>query len=193
MAEAMDRYEQIRAESEEKIVQTALELFARRGFVNTSVRMLAEEAGISQGLLYNYFESKQALLHAIFERSMAQVQEGFVAAATVAEPAQALAALIHSAFATVRDNAAFWRLTYQIRMQPEVVTGLGDQVGAWSEAIRSRIEDLLQGAGTPAAPLRARLLFAAIDGAAQHYVLDPVGYPLDEVAEELIALFAENQ
>jgi hypothetical protein len=33
-------------------------------------------------------------------------------------------------------------------------------------------------------------LFAAIDGAAQHWVLDPDGYPLDAVGAEIVRLFA---
>ncbi|MBC8138786.1 MAG: hypothetical protein H8F28_23140 [Fibrella sp.] len=35
----------------------------------------------------------------------------------------------------------------------------------------------------------AALLLAAIDGAAQHYLLAPASYPLDEVADRLIDLF----
>jgi hypothetical protein len=38
----------------------------------------------------------------------------------------------------------------------------------------------------------AALLFALIDGASQHYVLDPKGYPLDEVADGIIALFTRK-
>jgi AcrR family transcriptional regulator len=69
-----EQFEEMRRESRERILRSALALFARRGFANTSVRLLAEEAGVSQGLLYNYFDGKHELLRAIFARSMEGVQ-----------------------------------------------------------------------------------------------------------------------
>jgi AcrR family transcriptional regulator len=178
--------ERIRERSRERILRTALVLFARHGFARTSVRMLAEEAGISQGLLYNYFEGKQALLRAIYERHMEEVGDDFRAAARAGSPDEALAVLVRSAFDTLRARPDFWRLSYQLRMQPEVLAELGDRVGEWGELIRSGMEDLFRRAGAPDAHVRARVLFAAIDGTAQHWVLDPDGYPLDAVADALI-------
>jgi AcrR family transcriptional regulator len=180
--------EQIRELSRERILRTALVLFARHGFARTSVRMLAEEAGISQGLLYNYFEGKQALLRAIFERQMEEVGDDFRAAARAGAPEDALAVLVRSAFETLRARPDFWRLSYQVRMQPEVLAELGDRVGEWAEVIRSGMENVFRLAGAPDAPVRARVLFAAIDGAAQHWVLDAEEYPLDAVANALIRL-----
>ena len=188
MPRTAEQFAQIREQSREKILESALVLFAQHGFASTSIRMLAEEAGISQGLLYNYYDGKQALLRAIFERSMEEVQRSFVEASRASSPAQALSRLVRSAFESVAANPDFWRLSYQIRMQPEVLADLGEHIGAWSEAILSQIEHLLRWAGSSDASVRARLLFAAIDGAAQHYVLDPDGYPLHRVADELIHL-----
>jgi DNA-binding transcriptional regulator YbjK len=43
-------------------VSAALELFARDGFAATPVRPIAAEPGVAQGLLYNDFDGKDALL-----------------------------------------------------------------------------------------------------------------------------------
>ena len=61
------QFEQMREEASQKIKQSALALFARQGFRDTSVASIAEEAGVSKGLIYNYFESKEHLLTVIFE------------------------------------------------------------------------------------------------------------------------------
>lgn len=45
----------------DKILQAALALFAEKGFHTTSVSQIAEAAGVSKGLTYNYFESKEKL------------------------------------------------------------------------------------------------------------------------------------
>ena len=54
----------------EQIMKAALELFAQEGYTNCSISRLASHAGISKGLMYNYFESKEALLIAIIEEGM---------------------------------------------------------------------------------------------------------------------------
>jgi AcrR family transcriptional regulator len=188
MPRSPEQFDEMRERSRERILQSALALFAGRGFGATTVRMIAEAAGVSQGLLYNYYDGKRGLLRAVFERGLEEVREDLVAATVARSPREGLALLVRSAFETLRANPDFWRLSYQLRMQPDVLADLGDQVGAWAEAIRSQIERLLRAAGAADAPVRARSLFAAIDGAAQHYVLDPERYPLGEVADDLIRL-----
>lgn len=185
MPRTPEEFERIRAESREKILDSALELFARHGFAGTPVRTIAESAGVSQGLLYNYFEGKAGLLRAIFERGSVEVR-GTLEAAEAARPSEALAVLVRAAFDAVRRNREFWKLTYQLRMQPDVMADVGPEIVARAGRIRRRIEELLERAGIENAGVRATLLFAAVDGTAQHYVLDPDRYPLDAVASELI-------
>lgn len=189
MPRTAEQLDQIREESREKILQSAIRLFAQHGYAATSIRMIAEDAGISQGLMYNYYPGKQALLRAIFERSMDDVRASLAQASAAATPRQSLERLVRSAFEVVGKNRDFWQLSYQLRMQPEVLAGLGEDVQLWADAIRAQIESLLRTAGSPRAAGEARVLFAAIDGAAQHYVLNPEQYPLDEVAEEIVRCF----
>jgi AcrR family transcriptional regulator len=189
MPRTAEQLEEIKNESRGVILNSALELFAEHGYNGTSVRMIAMEAGVSQGLLYNYYEGKEALLRAIFERSMEDVQASFERAAGGSTPGDRIEGLVRAAFDIVRKNLSFWRLSYQLRMQPGVVEGLGESLRAWSEATRARIEALLRAAEVESPAVQARLLFAAIDGAAQHYALDPRDYPLDQVGDALIQHF----
>jgi AcrR family transcriptional regulator len=50
-----------------QILDTALKIFAARGFKGTSIKDIAEAANISQGLMYHYFASKEGLLEATVE------------------------------------------------------------------------------------------------------------------------------
>jgi len=45
----------------EQIMKTALELFAKKGFYNTTIADIAREMGMSVGNMYNYFPSKESL------------------------------------------------------------------------------------------------------------------------------------
>lgn len=57
--------EQTRAQ----ILDTALELFRERGFEETTMRAIAEAAGLSVGNAYYYFRAKEHLVQAFYERS----------------------------------------------------------------------------------------------------------------------------
>src|SRR5262245_28981195 len=52
----------------EAIMAAALELFIKRGFYGTAVPEIAERAGVGAGTIYRYFESKEALVNAIYRQ-----------------------------------------------------------------------------------------------------------------------------
>jgi len=52
----------------EAILDAALELFAERGFHGTAVPLVAERAKVGAGTIYRYFESKEALVNALYQR-----------------------------------------------------------------------------------------------------------------------------
>ncbi len=60
------QFEEIRESKRSQIIEAAIECFAKRGFDAVSISELAEFAGISKGLMYNYFKSKDELLKNIF-------------------------------------------------------------------------------------------------------------------------------
>ena len=181
--------QRLRSASRALILEHALRLFAEHGYERTSVRMIAEAADISQGLLYNYFDSKDALLRAIFEASVDDVRRSFAAAEAEPDPTRRIERLVRESFEILRHNLLFWRLSYGVRMQPAVLQGLGDSVGGWLTFIHGTLERYLREAGVPDAQLEAAILFALIDGVSQHYVLDPDAYPLGAVADRIVARY----
>jgi AcrR family transcriptional regulator len=50
-----------------RLYDTAMRLIARRGYEATTLRDIAREAGVSVGLLYRYFPSKQAVIIALYD------------------------------------------------------------------------------------------------------------------------------
>ena len=50
-----------------RILETATDLFAEKGYAGTYVREIVENAGVSKPVLYYYFESKEGLFFAILE------------------------------------------------------------------------------------------------------------------------------
>lgn len=63
----MARTPKIVEDRREQIIEAAMRAFAQKGFARTSNRDVANEAGITTGLIYYYFENKEALLRAVLE------------------------------------------------------------------------------------------------------------------------------
>ena len=68
-------HEPERPDKREAILVAALELFAERGFHGTAVPLVAEKAKVGAGTIYRYFESKEALVNAVFRGAKQQVAE----------------------------------------------------------------------------------------------------------------------
>ena len=56
------------ADTKEKILMTALQLFARDGYEAVSVRTIAEELGMTKGALYRHYKNKRDIFDSIVER-----------------------------------------------------------------------------------------------------------------------------
>jgi len=65
-------------DTREKILQAAFTVLSRQGYENTSIKEIAEEAGVAQGLVHYYYKSKQQLVLAVLEFVCKKVELGVV-------------------------------------------------------------------------------------------------------------------
>lgn len=65
----------IRDERREQIKQAALKLFARHGYSGTKTSMIAAEAGISEGLIFRYFKSKDELFTTLVQELIEEAKK----------------------------------------------------------------------------------------------------------------------
>ncbi|RAS75916.1 TetR/AcrR family transcriptional regulator [Priestia endophytica] len=61
---------QIRDERRAQILQAALRVFARRGMVAAKISDIAKEAGLSHGLVYHYFKSKEEIFMTLVQKAL---------------------------------------------------------------------------------------------------------------------------
>jgi AcrR family transcriptional regulator len=62
-------------ETKRKILDAALELFREKGFAQTTMRDIAEKAGMALGAAYYYFDSKEKLVLAYYQSALEEVEE----------------------------------------------------------------------------------------------------------------------
>ena len=59
------QFEEIRNDRKDQLMDAALHIFAEEGYHSASVSQIAKRAGVSKGLMYNYFHSKEEVLRAL--------------------------------------------------------------------------------------------------------------------------------
>ena len=93
------------AARQEQILQAAAGLFAEKGFHRATTREIAEAADVSEGTLYNYFDSKEALLTGILEQlAESQQIEASLDETLPSEGRSFLQAILHNRKTLLREN-----------------------------------------------------------------------------------------
>ena len=80
------RRERRSAETRERLFRSALDLFARKGFTETTVEDITEAADVGKGTFFNYFPSKDHILLAFGEMQLAKLQSAVEQARHTGEP-----------------------------------------------------------------------------------------------------------
>lgn len=118
------QFEEIREEKKTLIMDVALEHFANKGFHATTISHIAKHAGISKGLLYNYFRSKEELLGEIISRSATEIYSSFDLDRDGILSEFEFEHFLRRVFSILRDNRQFWKLIIGIMLQHGVYQNL---------------------------------------------------------------------
>ncbi len=136
-------------QTRERLLDAALALFAERGFEATTTKLIAERAGVPNGLIYYYFGTKEKLLECLLgERTFLPDLQARVTEARAnrdADPRLTLIEICTEFHAALRRNKPFARIiSREAHLRPvasNLVRQLADQVLALIEAF---LEDAQQ-------------------------------------------------
>src|SRR2546429_9455331 len=150
----------------DKILQAAFSVLSREGYENSSIKEIAEEAGVAQGLVHYYFKSKQQLVLAVLAEVCREMKYGDEQGAAGAQAA-------YGKFkAMLKDKEATHALYIQL-----IAVGLHDKElgGGGLDFIRedrSHIEEIVRQvlAEREADPTPARAIASVIDAAGLGYM-----------------------
>jgi AcrR family transcriptional regulator len=132
----------------EQICRAAVVVLAREGYAGTTMRMVAEEAGVSTGMLNHYFSNRQDLLTQslvyVSERSLVR-HSGAIAGL---EPGQGrLEALLDSVLGEDEESEEAWRVWIDVQgaavRLPELRPTIDERLSHWFELIDEALEDIV--------------------------------------------------
>jgi TetR/AcrR family transcriptional regulator, acrAB operon repressor len=188
--EATSRKAEQSQRTRKRLVASATELFARKGYRETSVQQIADAAGISRGSIFWHFGSKEGLLWAVAEELFARWEhEVLVPEVGDATGIEAVLRSLeaHRAFLTGETDAH--RLFYVLMFE-----ALGPRADLAGEYARLHRHFRTLGAawiarGVEAGEVRGDIdpvaisvaIVGALGGIAYQYLLDPDGVDLDRI------------
>jgi AcrR family transcriptional regulator len=132
----------------EQICRAAAAVIAREGFAGSTMRMVAEEAGVSTGMLNHYFASRQDLLTQalvfVSERAQARFRDAIDG---IPPGLERLTALLDSAVADEPQVTETWRVWINaygeaVRL-PELRHTIESRLHSWFELIDYALEGLV--------------------------------------------------
>jgi len=108
----------------QRLLDAAGQRFAQGGFAKTTVEEIARTAGVSKGLVYHHFRSKDEVLRAVLERTIEQWQQLTGSAVINHQPAfiPALRQMAHDTIRWAQHNPMVLAM---IRMDPLVLLSVG--------------------------------------------------------------------
>jgi AcrR family transcriptional regulator len=112
---------QIRNDKQDLLKSVAMKLFAVKGYHETSISQIAKEAGISKGLLYNYYQSKEDLLVALFSDMVALISSLLDPDNDNEITGKEMSEFFDKLIKSLDENRESWILFYQLSMQPVVL------------------------------------------------------------------------
>lgn len=134
-----------------QLLETALALFSERGVDGASMRELARRAGVNVAATYHHFDSKRALLRAVFEElgSLDEIRarlEPDVLALLRTVPAEdAIALVIQISWGRMEENAPYYALLHAevLRGDPVARAVSMEMWDGWG----GQLADIVLGAG----------------------------------------------
>ncbi|MEK3732086.1 TetR/AcrR family transcriptional regulator [Paenibacillus sp. FSL M8-0334] len=139
MPRTPEQYEAMRLATRTKIQTAAMRLFVRQGYGSTNVQHIADQAGISTGLLYRHYNTKEQLFEELVQFAMTGLEELITKFQTSDEPVEDLARFANEVYHDLSAGDDFGHLLL-LMTQSFFSTETDDR----KEALRQLNTNLLQ-------------------------------------------------
>ncbi|MFO8055302.1 MAG: TetR/AcrR family transcriptional regulator [Bacteroidales bacterium] len=189
MPKTEQQFKQMRNNRKAEILDMALHLFATEGYHSTSIAKIAKKAGISKGLVYNYFNSKEDLLAKVVKNASKNVYQYFDLNSDGVLEEKELKDFINGTFQMIKENIHFWRLYLSFAFNPQILEVITHNIPQKSENILEMLVDYFRRQGVND-PMKETVYFVSVlKGVTIQYIVSPEQYPLEDMKERILTQF----
>ncbi|WP_163708246.1 TetR/AcrR family transcriptional regulator [Mangrovibacterium lignilyticum] len=186
MPRTEEQFEQIRKEKKQIIMDVALELFAKNGFHVTSISQIAKQAGISKGLAYNYFKSKNDILEEIIKSGFGEISNLMIPPYDGSITDDEFITFLEHSFDKVGNDIQHWKLFYSLMLQPNIVENFTERYAAAAEPFFSMMHQFITSKGSADPEGDLMIISAMIEGAFLYAVVASGIFPHQQMKQKVI-------
>jgi AcrR family transcriptional regulator len=185
-----EKYSEMRQSARSRIMDAALEIFAQEGYHPASISKIARKAGVSKGLMYNYFESKEELLKAIIFSGIESLSVGFDPNRDGVLTRGEMVHFIRESFRMVKDHPTYWKLYFLVVYQSPAVQLFQDELRGVLNNYLKMMERYFSDLKFENPYVEARLFMSMLDGVCINFLHSPEGFPIDEIKEKIVKMYS---
>ena len=168
-------------------MNAALTIFAQYGYASSSIAQVASEAGISKGLVYNYFSSKECLLKELITEMFSKIVDSLPMPEGDFSDAD-FRNLIDAHLKMAVEDTEMFKLYFSVFSQAHVMDLAIQEAFPKFEPLMTKMTRYYQSKGFKNPLAMMRFMSATIEGIQMHIMIDPEHFPVEEVRKILYQL-----
>ncbi|MEA2042195.1 MAG: TetR/AcrR family transcriptional regulator [Bacteroidota bacterium] len=183
------QFEDIKKQKKKEIMQAALETFGTMGYHAATISQITKKAKISKGLIYSYFDSKEALLKEVVIQGLESIFNIFDPNKDGVLTEDEFEYFIDKMFNVLQNNHKFWKLYFSVLITEEVLEIVEQQITAYIQPFIETLTDYYRRHNKANPEIHATMFGSMLDGVSMGCIIDPKNYPVEEVKKLLIEKF----
>ncbi|MFD7522540.1 TetR/AcrR family transcriptional regulator [Paenibacillus chitinolyticus] len=195
MPRTQEENDRIRQAAKENIRTAAMEVFIEKGYHASVIDDIAKRAGVSKGLMYNYYKGKEDLLAEMVKMRIEEINHVMHTAAALSSPSEQLRHIIEGAINNVKQHPKIYRFYLHLQTQPEKDKILSRYSQMLNEAMADQFEvqcGFFAKLGSADPRMRSLYFSSTLHGMMLMISTYPDGYPVEEIKEQTIRQFCES-
>ncbi|MBM9507867.1 TetR/AcrR family transcriptional regulator [Actinacidiphila acididurans] len=182
--------EELRAQSRERILAAALEVFAEKGYHDATISDITARAGVSRGLLTYYFPGKQNLVDELLDRYLDEVA---AIIDVTGSPDERLAAIIDRIMIAAATTVPVQRMALSLVVNPATHPRFAAAEARKEHrviALEDGLRDLFAARGAADPALEEVLLRSVLEGVVFKTAVYTDQYPVERIRRRLYELYS---
>jgi AcrR family transcriptional regulator len=185
MPRSKEQYDEIRKQKKQLIMDSALELFAENGFHATSMSQVAKKAGISKGLAYNYFESKQEILDDIIATGFDSIYSHFDLNHDGILTRDEFEHFIRRSIRVISENRRFYKLYTALIMQSDLTDSFVEKYSDQSKLLMMMLSQFTSSMGSKDPEGDMMVISSLLKGISMVIITAPDFFPAKQLEDKV--------
>ena len=189
MPKTKNQNKRIREVSKARIVDAAFKVLAEKGY-ETPVSEIAREAGVSTGLLYNYFDSKEELVRRMFTDLLKAHSEYLIRKLDATKtPYDVVKTSVYAYLEPIEKEPVKWLLMQRLFLKKAFLNTVIEVVKPCRIILKQILEEAFEKMGIENSELEFWHFRTHMEGILSYYCIEPKEYPVEEMKKSYLEKF----